>query len=53
MQIRVNNRTDRVSKLLESQKDLTPEIREAIKKLSVREKRIVRVTTDLATGKNK
>lgn len=53
MQIRVNSRTDRVSKLLDSKKDLTPEIREAIKELSNREKRIVRVTSDLATGKNK
>ena len=53
MQIRVNNRTERVSKLLDSKKDLTPEIRKAIKNLSDREKRIVRVTTDLATGKNK
>jgi len=55
LQMRVNTRTERYSKLLEdgAEQAEAPELLEAVQRLSQREERIYRTTRDIVVGKNK
>ncbi len=55
LQMRVNTRTERYSKLLAdgAEQAETPELTEAVQRLSQREERIYRTTRDIVVGKNK
>ncbi len=55
LQMRVNTRTGRYSKLLEegSEQAQDPDLVEALQRLSEREQRIYRTTRDIVVGKNK
>ena len=55
LQVRVNTRTDRYSKLLQEgvEQAETPDLVEALQKLSEREDRIHETTHDIVVGKNK
>ena len=53
LQMRVNRRTQRYSKLIEGEQAQEPELVEALQQLAEREARIHRVTRDLAAGRNK
>jgi len=52
LQMRVNKRTDRYSKLIEGEQTDSDELVEALRRLAEREQRIHRVTRDLQLGKN-
>jgi hypothetical protein len=52
LQMRVNTRTVRYSKLIEGEQAENADLIEALKQLAEREQRIRRVTHDLQTGKN-
>jgi hypothetical protein len=55
LQMRVNTRTERYSKLLQdgSEQAEAPDLVEAVQRLSQREERIYRTTRDIVVGKNK
>ena len=55
LQLRVNDRTKRYSKLLESGAEQAekPELLEAIQRLSERQERIYKITRDIVVGRNK
>jgi hypothetical protein len=58
LQVRVNSRTDRYSRLLDDNQDpvgqaLTDDLRNAIGKLGEREASIQRITRDIVLGKNR
>lgn len=53
LQMRVNKRTNRYSKMIEGEQADNPELLDALQRLADREKRIHRVTRDLGMGKNK
>ena len=52
LQMRVNTRTARYSKLIEGEQAENPELVEALRRLAERQERIHRVTRDLELGKN-
>ncbi len=52
LQMRVNNRTERYSKMIEGEQAENAELVDALKRLADREKKIHRVTRDLQMGKN-
>ena len=52
LQMRVNRRTERYSKLVDGEQADQPELLEALRRLAERELRIYRVTRDLEMGKN-
>ena len=52
LQMRVNTRTARYSKLVEGEQAENPELVEALRRLAERQERIHRVTRDLELGKN-
>jgi len=52
LQMRVNNRTDRYSKMIEGEQAQSPELINALQRLAERQQRIHRVTRDLQLGKN-
>jgi hypothetical protein len=52
LQMRVNNRTQAYSKLIQAEQADTPELLEALKKLAEREERIHAVTRDIVVGRN-
>ena len=52
LQMRVNRRTERYSKLIDGEQADKPDLLDALRKLSDREKRIHRVTRDLEMGRN-
>jgi hypothetical protein len=52
LQMRVNTRTARYSKMIEGEQARNSELVEAIRRLAEREQRIYRVTRDLELGKN-
>ena len=52
LQMRVNKRTERYSKMIEGEQAENPELIDALKQLAEREERIHRVTRDLEMGKN-
>jgi hypothetical protein len=52
LQMRVNIRTARYSKMIEGEQAENPELVEAIRRLAERQQRIYRVTRDLELGKN-
>ena len=53
LQMRVNRRTQRYSKLIEGEQAENAELIEALRRLAEREQRIGRVTRDLEMGRNK
>ncbi len=53
LQMRVNRRTGRYSKLIEGQQADKPDLIEALRRLAERERKIHRVTRDLEMGKNR
>ncbi len=53
LQMRVNKRTDRYSKLIQGDQADNAELVEALRRLADREERIYRVTRELQLGKNK
>ncbi len=53
LQMRVNKRTKRYSKMIDGEQADSAELFEALRRLAEREKRIHRVTRDLQLGKNK
>ncbi len=53
LQMRVNKRTDRYSKMIDGEQADSAELFDALRRLAEREKRIHRVTRDLQLGKNK
>lgn len=53
LQMRVNRRTERYSKLIEGEQAENAELIEALQRLAEREERIHRVTRDLEMGRNK
>jgi hypothetical protein len=55
LQMRVNTRTERYSKLLQdgTERAETPDLVEAVQRLSEREQRIYKTTRDIVVGKNK
>ena len=53
LQMRVNRRTDRYSKLIEGEQAERAELIEALQRLAKREQRIHRVTRDLESGRNR
>lgn len=53
LQMRVNRRTERYSKLVEGEQAENAELIEALKRLAEREQRIHRVTRDLEMGRNR
>ena len=55
LQMRVNTRTERYSKLLQdgTERAETPDLIEAVQRLSEREQRIYKTTRDIVVGKNK
>ena len=53
LQMRINRRTERYSKLIEGEQALKAELVEALQRLAEREARIHRVTRDLEMGRNK
>jgi hypothetical protein len=53
LQMRVNSRTERYSKLIEGEQAENAELVEAIRRLAEREERIHRVTRDLEMGRNR
>jgi hypothetical protein len=52
LQMRVNTRTQRYSKLIQGEQAQHPDLVEALKRLSERQQRIFRTTRDLDLGKN-
>ena len=52
LQMRVNTRTARYSKMVEGEQADNAELVEALRRLAEREERIHRVTRDLQLGKN-
>jgi len=53
LQMRVNSRTDRYSKLIEGEQAENADLLDALQRLAEREQRIHRVTRDLELGKNR
>ncbi len=53
MQMRVNRRTERYSKLVEGEQAEDPDLLEALDRLAERQERIYRITRDLEMGKNR
>jgi len=53
LQLRVNLRTERYSKLIQGEQAEQPELLEALKGLAERQERIFRITRDLNLGKNR
>jgi hypothetical protein len=53
LQMRVNLRTDRYSKLIQGEQAGKPELIEALKRLADRQEHIFRITRDLNLGKNR
>ncbi|MHB1035901.1 MAG: hypothetical protein ACYC0Y_14770 [Pirellulales bacterium] len=53
LQMRVNSRTERYSKLIEGEQADKPDVLEALRNLAERESRIHRAARDIVTGKNK
>jgi len=53
LQMRVNNRTQRYSKMIQGERAESSELVQALQKLAERQERIYRVTRDLETGKNR
>lgn len=51
LQMRINTRTERYSKLIEDEQADNAELVDALKRLAERQQRVYRVTHDLATGK--
>src|SRR3972149_2361815 len=52
LQMRINSRTQRYSKLIEGEQAENAELVDALKRLAQRQERIYRVTHDLSSGKN-
>jgi hypothetical protein len=52
LQVRVNSRTERYSKLVEGEQARNPDLIEALRRLAERQGRIYKVTRDLSQGKN-
>ena len=52
LQLRVNLRTDRYSKLIQGEQAEQPDLIEALKRLAERQEHIFRITRDLSLGKN-
>ncbi len=52
LQVRVNLRTDRYSKLIQGEQAEQPDLIEALKRLAERQEQIFRITRDLSLGKN-
>ncbi|MDO4551238.1 MAG: hypothetical protein Q4C96_08320 [Planctomycetia bacterium] len=52
MQLRVNNRTERIGKMISGEHTDKPDLLEILKGLSQQQARIRQITRDLATGKN-
>lgn len=52
LQMRINRRTMRYGKIIEGEQAETPELLEALSKLSLRQQRVYQATNDLAQGKN-
>ena len=53
LQVRINLRTDRYSKLIQGEQSDKPDLVEALKRLAEREERIFRITRDLHLEKNR
>jgi hypothetical protein len=53
LQMRVNTRTERYSKLVEGEQATSTELVEALARLAERQQRIYEITRDLETGKNR
>jgi hypothetical protein len=53
LQMRVNTRTERYSKLIEGEQARNPDLVEALRRLSERQERVYKITRDLHTGKNR
>jgi hypothetical protein len=53
LQLRVNMRTDRYSKLIQGEQADKPDLIEALKRLAERQEQIFRITRDLNLGKNR
>ena len=53
MQMRVNRRTERYSKLIDGDQADTPELLEALGKLAERQEKIHQITRDLEMGRNR
>jgi hypothetical protein len=53
LQVRVNGRTERYSKLVEGEQAAAPELIEALKRLAENQQRIYKITRDLELGKNR
>jgi hypothetical protein len=53
LQLRVNRRTERYSRLIDGEQAENTDLLDALKRLADRERRIYRVTRDLAEGKNR
>jgi hypothetical protein len=53
LQIRVNGRTERYSKLVEGEQAAAPDLLDALKRLAENQQRIYKITHDLELGKNR
>lgn len=53
LQMRVNTRTERYSKMIEGEQAERPELLKSLERLAERQERIFRVTRDLHLGKNR
>jgi hypothetical protein len=52
LQMRINRRTVRYGKIIEGEQAETPELLEALSKLSLRQQRVYQATSDLSQGRN-
>jgi len=52
LQMRINRRTERYSKIIEGEQAETPELLDALVKLAERQQRVYQATSDLSTGRN-
>ncbi len=52
LQMRINRRTERYSKIIEGDQAETPELLDALVKLAERQQRVFQATSDLSTGRN-
>jgi hypothetical protein len=53
LQMRVNRRTERYSKLIDGEQAERPDLLEALDQLGSRQERIFRITRDLHLGRNR
>ncbi len=53
MQMRINRRTERYSKLVEGEQAARADLLEALDRLAERQARLYQITRDLALGKNR